>query len=111
MNEIARTVVISAVSGLIAFGGAVLYLGGEPSEPSLTPADVQSMIDSQPSSLAPIDAFNVAAVFAICADTADWQMHDDMYLGVPEGRARDLWQNANSKCWQDARERFYNVGK
>ena len=31
MNEIARTVLISAVSGLIAFGGAVLLAGSSPS--------------------------------------------------------------------------------
>ena len=58
MNEIARTVVISAVSGLIAFGGAVLYLGGDdsgPSEPSLTQADVQAVIDLHPPALTPAD--------------------------------------------------------
>ena len=54
MNEIARTVLISVVSGLLAFGGAVLYLGGddsEPSEPSLTRADVFAMIDDTPPAL------------------------------------------------------------
>ncbi len=48
MKEIARTVLISAVSGVIAFAGAVLYLGGDDSEraePALTRADVQAMID------------------------------------------------------------------
>ena len=43
MNEISRTVLTSTVSGVIAFGGAFLYLGG-PSDPPLTRADVQVMI-------------------------------------------------------------------
>ena len=149
MNEIARTVLISAVSGLIAFGGAVLYLGGEPSEPTLTRADVQSMIgdtppaltradvqamiDSQPPELArgnpaydtmseqvalaiaisrasdrAFDAFEAAAVFALCADSAGWDLLRDLwYLGVPDDRASVSWQNASHKCKEDALDQFY----
>ena len=68
MNEIARTVLISAVSGLIAFGGAVLYLGG-PSDPPLTRADVAAMIPP------PV---NIRAV----VDQAEFSLIDRIELAV-----------------------------
>ena len=74
--SIARTVLISAVSGLIAFGAAVLYLGGddsEPSEPSLTRADVQSMIDDTPPALT-LPSLTRADVQAMIDDIASEQI-------------------------------------
>ncbi len=73
MNEIARTVLISAVSGLIAFAAAVLYLGGddsEPSAPSLTRADVQAMIDDTTAALMLTDFFSTMIDDAMIDDTS-----------------------------------------
>ena len=73
MNEIAKTVLISAVSGLIAFAAAVLYLGGddsEPSAPSLTRADVQAMIDDTTAALMLTDFFSTMIDDAMIDDTS-----------------------------------------
>ena len=51
MSETSKAFLLSALSGIVAFGAAVLVLGGEPQpRPTggLTRADVQAMLDSQP---------------------------------------------------------------
>ena len=111
MNEIARTVVFSVVSGLIAFGGAVLYLGGdasEPFEPSLTRADVQSIIDSHSEvSRRPFDALEAARVYAICADANRARYTYDLRSGMNEGRAADIARRGLEECWGHALDQFY----
>lgn len=122
MNETARAFLISAVSGLIAFGGAVLYLGGEPSEPALTRADVQSMIGDTPPALTPadvkvvideamFDAYDAASSHALCAVGRALLFWSDRSSGVTTARAEDIFSAALDTCRENALDRLYNVGE
>ena len=117
MNDVARTVLIAAISGLIAFGGAVLYLGG-PSDPPLTRADVQAMIpppvnvqaviDSQPfPAQRAYDAFAGASLYANCKAWALHVFHTELWH-VESRPTYDSVEEAEAECWDAGLERFRN---
>ena len=89
--SIARTVIISAISGLIAFGGAVLYLGGDDSD------------HFHPEHFGYSEsAINTAIDFAICADDAVANWIFDIDRDIHWDRAFEIYDAAREACLDDA---------
>ena len=108
LSLVATIFAIGTISGLIAFGGAVLYLGGddsEPSGPSLTRAEVQAMIDE-----ATFSAYDAATSYAYCVAQHIGRSLASVILkihepeSVPDVSGLPDWDT----CKEDAEYRFYN---
>ena len=98
--SIARTVIISAISGLLAFGGAVLYLGGDDSEPS--PGHLHADIFNYSQ-----EVLEIAADFALCADEAAVNWVFDVERNINRDRVFSIYDAAKNTCWGDAIDQFH----